>query len=109
MFAKIMAQFEDCRGKALSFQEISNGVFDSKDPFDIEQVRQWMPLEGNFLYGNIRQLWYRISVVGTALTLLVASGKLETISVKNPRPHSLEWSPTYLMYYYVPSEDVMKN
>ncbi len=100
--AKILSLFEGHEDEAFSLSEISNGVFTKAEDFDIEEVRQWMPFNRAFIYGNIRQVYYRISIINTALTLLVASGKLETISTNNPKPHKLEWSPPYLTYYHLP-------
>ncbi len=100
--AKILAVFEGHENEAFSFGEISNGVFVSGEDFDIEDVRNWMPFNNAFIFGNLRQVYYRISIINSALNLLVASGKLETLSVKNPKPHKLEWSPPFITYYLLP-------
>lgn len=100
--AKILALFDNHEDEAFSFGEISNGVFVSGENFDIEEVRNWMPFNQAFIFGNLRQVYYRISIINTALTLLVASGKLQAISVKNPKPHKLEWSPPYVTFYHLP-------
>lgn len=59
-----------------------------------------------FIYGNLRHVYYRISIVGAVLTLMVASGKLKSRAIRNPKPHEVEFSPNYLLVYFVPKEDV---
>lgn len=101
---RVLSQFEGHSDEALSLDEISNGVLgfeDSEEDFSIEGVRSWRPFNRYLISGSIRHVYYIFSVVGMALNLLVESGKVHTITIKNPSPHAMEWSPKYLTYYYV--------
>ncbi len=104
--SQILNLFEQHKEEALSFTEITNGVFDVYPPygtnFDIEAVRFWMPMNQSFIFGNLRQVYYRLSIIGTALTTLLSAGKLKSRSIKNPKPHKVEWSPPFVTYYFLP-------
>ncbi len=104
IFAKIMTVFDDHPGEALGFGEISNAIFEGTYEFHIEDVRTWMPFNQFLIYGDLRQVYYRITVIGTALTLLAASGKIKTKTIRNPNHHTAEFSPDYLLVYYVPQK-----
>lgn len=104
MTTRVLSQFEGHSGEALTLDEISIGVLNSEksdDDFSIEKVRNWRPGNRYFIYGNLRHIYYMLSVVEPTLNSLVASGKVKTISIENPSPHAMEWSPKYLTYYYI--------
>ncbi len=104
--SQILDLFGPHKDKALTLQEIANGIFDQnlpyKSDFDIETVRQWMPLNQYFIYGNLRRVYYIQSVIASAISSLVASGKLKSATIKNPDTHKVEWYSPLQTYYYVP-------
>lgn len=101
----ILSLFEEHSEEAFTFQEITNALFDQGPPysvhgdFDIEQVRNWMPFNQYLIYGDLRQVYFRITIVSEILSSLVNSGKLKVTCKKNPKPHVAEWSPPFVTYY----------
>lgn len=102
---QVLDFFEQHGSEAFTLQDVTNGIFNQNSPygseFDIESIRVWMPFSRDFIYGNLRRVYYSLSIVGTALSSLVESGKLESRSIKNPKPLKVEWYPPYVTYYFL--------
>lgn len=97
----ILSMFEKNPNYAFSYDKIADSICGH---FDVNyEVSYWRTFSGAQVFDYIRKVYNRLSLIDVTLSSMVARGKLNIKSVKDPvNKPLLEVVPGYITYFYVP-------